>query len=66
MCVKRVCVGVDRHEQDATFGGSAMAEELVLGWKADPQGITRDQLLEVLVASLPALVAVLPAERPAD
>ena len=26
VCVKRVCVGVDRHEQDATFGGSAMAD----------------------------------------
>ena len=38
----------------------------MLGWKADPPGVTRDQLLEMLVASLPALVAVLPAERSAD
>ena len=54
------------HSRLLVRGWAAMAEELVLGWKADPQGITRDQLLEVLVASLPALVAVLPAERSAD
>ena len=54
------------HTRLLVRGWAAMAEELVLGWKADPQGITRDQLLEMLVASLPALVAVLPAERPAD
>ena len=54
------------HSRLLVRGWAAMAEELVLGWKADPQGITRDQLLEVLVASLPALVAVLPAASAAD
>jgi len=35
---------------------SAMAEELVLTWVADPAGVTREQLLEAMTASLPALV----------
>jgi hypothetical protein len=39
-----------------------MAEELVLGWKADPQGVTREEVLEMLVASLPALVAAIPTD----
>jgi AcrR family transcriptional regulator len=38
---------------------SAMGEELVLAWIADPRGVSRDQLLESLTASLPALVALL-------
>ena len=37
-------------------GWSAMTEELVLSWVADPRGVTREQLLAVLAASLPALV----------
>ncbi len=37
-------------------GWAAMSEELVLVWRADPGGVTRQQLLDVLVASLPALV----------
>ena len=40
-------------------GWSAMAEELVLSWIADPRDVTRDQLLEALAASLPALVDLL-------
>ena len=40
-------------------GWAAMAEELVLTWVADPAGVTRDQLLEALAASLPALVDTL-------
>jgi AcrR family transcriptional regulator len=40
-------------------GWAAMAEELVLTWVADPGEITRDQLLDALTASLPALVDVL-------
>ncbi len=40
-------------------GWAAMSEELVLTWVADPRGVTRDQLLEALAASLPALVEVL-------
>jgi len=42
-------------------GWSAMTEELVLSWIADPAGLTREQLLDVLAASLPALVATIPA-----
>lgn len=41
-------------------GWSAMAEELVLTWVAEPGDVTRDQLVEVLAASLPALVDLLP------
>ena len=40
-------------------GWSAMGEEMVLTWVADPRGVTRDQLLEALAASLPALVDLL-------
>jgi AcrR family transcriptional regulator len=40
-------------------GWSAMVEELVLTWVAEPGEVTRDQLVEALAASLPALVAVL-------
>ena len=40
-------------------GWSALGEELVLTWVADPRGVTRDQLLESLTASLPALVDLL-------
>jgi AcrR family transcriptional regulator len=40
-------------------GWSAMGEEMVLTWVADPRGVTRDQLLESLAASLPALVDLL-------
>jgi AcrR family transcriptional regulator len=41
-------------------GWAALAEELVLTWVVDPAGVTRDELLGVLAASLPALVEVLP------
>ena len=43
----------------AVRGWSAMGEEMVLTWVADPRGVTRDQLLESLAASLPALVDLL-------
>lgn len=39
-------------------GWTAMTEELVLSWIADPNGVTRDELVAILVASLPALVGV--------
>jgi AcrR family transcriptional regulator len=42
-------------------GWSAMTEELVLSWIADPGGLSREQLLEILAASLPALVETVPA-----
>jgi AcrR family transcriptional regulator len=41
-------------------GWSAFAEDLVLEWCADPRGLTRDDLLQLVTASLPALVAVTP------
>jgi len=40
-------------------GWSAMAEELVLRWVVEPSGVTREQLLDALTASLPALIDVL-------
>ena len=40
-------------------GWAAMSEELVLAWVADPSGVTRQQLLDAITASLPALVDVL-------
>lgn len=40
-------------------GWSAMTEELVLSWRADPKGVTREELIGVLASSLPALVASL-------
>jgi AcrR family transcriptional regulator len=40
-------------------GWSAMGEEMVLTWVADPRGVSREQLLEALSASLPALVELL-------
>ncbi len=41
-------------------GWSAMTEELVLSWVADPAGLTREQLLDVLSASLLAIVETVP------
>ena len=40
-------------------GWASMTEELVLTWVRDPASMTRDQLLAVLTASLPSLVALL-------
>ncbi|GAB2875038.1 TetR/AcrR family transcriptional regulator [Myroides odoratimimus subsp. xuanwuensis] len=40
-------------------GWSAMTEELVLAWVVDQHGISREELLGALAASLPALVEVL-------
>lgn len=39
-------------------GWSAMVEELVLSWIADPGGVTREELLGIMAASLPAIVEV--------
>ena len=41
-------------------GWSAMVEELVLSWIEDDRGLAREQLIEVLASSLPAVVAVVP------
>ncbi len=40
-------------------GWSALGEEMVLTWAADPAGVTREQLLEALAVSLPSLVEIL-------
>ena len=37
-------------------GWSAMTEELVLAWIDDPSDVTRDELIEIIATSLPALV----------
>ncbi|MEP9382775.1 TetR/AcrR family transcriptional regulator [Nocardioides sp. KR10-350] len=42
-------------------GWQAMTEQLVLAWKAGESGVTRDELLDLLVGSLPALMTALPA-----
>lgn len=44
-------------------GWSAMTEEVVLDWVRDPRGISRDQLLEMLTASLPGLLSAASAEQ---
>jgi AcrR family transcriptional regulator len=41
-------------------GWSAMTEELVLTWVQDPRGVSREELLAVIAASLPALVEIRP------
>ena len=41
-------------------GWGAMVEDLVLSWKVEPAGVSREQLLAMMALSLPALVSVLP------
>lgn len=41
-------------------GWGAMVEDLVLSWKIEPAGVSREQLLAMMALSLPALVSVLP------
>ena len=41
-------------------GWQAMAEEMVLAWKAGESGLSREQLIALLAGSLPALVTALP------
>jgi AcrR family transcriptional regulator len=43
----------------AVRGWSAMTEELVLAWAADPGQVTREELLAAVTGSLPALVGLL-------
>ena len=49
----------------AVRGWSAMVEELVLSWVDDPSGVTRDELLDLMAASLPAIVEVIAPSGPA-
>ena len=41
-------------------GWAAMCEELVIAWHTDPGDVGRDELLEIVVGALPALVEVSP------
>ncbi|WP_237089528.1 TetR/AcrR family transcriptional regulator [Nocardioides dokdonensis] len=41
-------------------GWAAMAEDVVLRWKARPEGVSREELLHLVTASLPALAQLLP------
>jgi AcrR family transcriptional regulator len=43
-------------------GWSAMCEELVITWRTDPGDVTRDDLLAIITAALPALVDAVPSE----
>jgi AcrR family transcriptional regulator len=45
------------HNRLVVRGWSAMAEELVVTWGRDPAGVTRQELLDIIAGSLPALVA---------
>ncbi|WP_418057965.1 TetR/AcrR family transcriptional regulator [Pimelobacter simplex] len=40
----------------------AMVEDLVLTWCDEPAGLSRDDLLQVITGSLPALIETLPAQ----
>ena len=44
-------------------GWAAMVEELVLRWKVQPHGVTRDELLALIAGSLPALAQLLPEQQ---
>jgi AcrR family transcriptional regulator len=44
-------------------GWSAMCEELVIAWRTDPGDITRDEVLALITAALPALVEATPPRR---
>jgi AcrR family transcriptional regulator len=46
------------HNRFVVRGWSAMSEELVVVWGRDPAGISKQELLDIIVGSLPALVAV--------
>jgi AcrR family transcriptional regulator len=46
------------HNRLVVRGWSAMAEELVIAWVRDPAGVNRQELLDLVAGSLPALVGV--------
>lgn len=41
-------------------GWSAMCEEIVIAWRMDPEGVSREELLEIVAGALPALTGVSP------
>ena len=45
-------------------GWASMVEEVVLQWKVRPGGVSREELLHLVAASLPALAVVLEPTRP--
>jgi AcrR family transcriptional regulator len=51
------------HNRFVVRGWSAMCEELVVSWGRDPAGVTRQELLDIIAGSLPALVGVYAAGR---
>jgi AcrR family transcriptional regulator len=46
------------HNRLVVRGWSAMAEELVIAWGRDQAGVSRQELLDIIAGSLPALVGV--------
>ena len=44
------------HNRLVVRGWSAMAEELVVAWGRDPAGVSREELLDLIAGSLPALI----------
>ena len=49
------------HNRLVVRGWSAMTEELVIRWRNAPGDVTRDELLAIITAALPALVEALPS-----
>ena len=45
-------------------GWSALVEEMVLTWAADPSVMSREALVDTLVGALPALTGVVSGDRP--
>jgi hypothetical protein len=41
-------------------GWSAMAEDVVIAWVRDPRGVAREDLLTMLAAALPGVLAGAP------
>jgi AcrR family transcriptional regulator len=54
------------HNRLVVRGWSAMAEELVIAWGRDEAGVTRQELLDIIAGSLPALVGVAGPVRASD
>jgi AcrR family transcriptional regulator len=48
------------HNRLIVRGWVAMCEELVVAWRTDPGGVSREDLLAIITAALPALVGTQP------
>jgi AcrR family transcriptional regulator len=42
-------------------GWAAMCEEMVIAWRGNPEGVSREELLEIVAGALPALTGVPPS-----